>query len=100
MNCKQELIHITIFAGFTAHLANGYYLCYVLVSSKPDHPLPGRPPEIRTFSLPGGTARSPCRVVVQLSLPGGQGFEFEKFSEVSKEKCRNSSVCFKKPEAA
>ena len=64
------------------------YELYVSVNSKPDHP-PGQPPEIRTFSLPGG------RVFAQLSLPGGQDFEFEKFSTVLKEKFRNFSICFK-----
>ena len=39
----------------------------VSVNSKPDHPPPppGRPPEIRMFSLPRGG------VFAQLSLPGG-----------------------------
>ena len=55
-------------------------------------------------SDPRGFARSHCpgerRVFAQFSLPGGQGFEFEKFSTVLKEKCRNVSICFKESEAA
>ena len=50
---------------------------------------PGRPQGIHTSSLPGGS------VFAQLSLPGGRGFELEKFSAVLKEKCKNFSVCFK-----
>ena len=50
---------------------------------------PGRPPGIRTFSLPGGPG------FAQLSLPGGRGFELQKFSTVLKENRRNFSICFK-----
>ena len=60
----------------------------VSVNSKPDHPPPGRPPGIRTFSLPG-----PVRLFAQLSLPGGRGFElllWEKFSIVLKENAGTS----------
>ena len=32
LNCKQELIHITIFAGFTAHMVIGYYYCLLKLS--------------------------------------------------------------------
>ena len=48
------------------------YSFYVSVNSKPDHP-PGRPPGIRTFSLPG------CRVFAQLSLYGVRDFELDIF---------------------
>ena len=47
---------------------------------------------------PGDPSRSHCRggrVFAQLSLPGSRGFEFDKFSAVLKEKCRNFSICFK-----
>ena len=35
------------------------------------------------------------RVFAQLPLPGGRGFELEKFSTVFKEKCKNFSICFR-----
>ena len=47
---------------------------------------------------PRGFAHSQCprgQVFAQLSLPGGRGFELEKFYTVLKEKCRNFSICFK-----
>ena len=28
INCQRELVHITIFAGFTARMVNDYYSCY------------------------------------------------------------------------
>ena len=65
---------------------------YVSVNSKPDHP-PGRPSGIRTFSLPpGGSGFRPT-----FFARGGRGFELEKFSTVLKKKCKNFSICFKKP---
>ena len=50
----------------------------VSVNSKPDHPPPGDPQGFVRSHHPGG------RVFVQLSLPGGRGFELEKFSTVLK----------------
>ena len=61
----------------------------VSVNSKPDHPPPGHPPTFARSHFLGG------RVFAQLSLPGGRGFELQKFSAVLKEKCRNFSICFK-----
>ena len=63
---------------------------YVSVNSKPDHP-PGRPPRIRTLSLPQGSGFRP------IFFPGGRRFELEKFPTVLKEKCRNFSICFVHP---
>ena len=52
----------------------------------------GDPRGFSRYHCPGG------RVFAQLSLQGGgggSGFELEKFPTVLKEKCRNSSICFK-----
>ena len=52
---------------------------------------------------PRGFARSHCprgRVLAQLSLPGGWGFELDKFSPFLEEKCRNFSICFKETEGS
>ena len=58
------------------------------VSSKNDHPL-GRPPGIRTFSLPG------VGVLPNFLFLGGRGFELEKCSAVLKENCWNFLISFK-----
>ena len=49
-----------------------------MYQSVPSLTIPPATPGIRTFSL-----------------PGGRGFELEKFSTVLKESCRNFSICFK-----
>ena len=61
---------------------------YVWVNFKPDHP-PDDPRGFARSHCPGG------QVFAQLLCPGRRGFEFEKFSAVLKEKCRNFSICFK-----
>ena len=54
-------------------------------------PPPWRLPGIPTFSLPKGSGFRPT-----FFAGGVRGFELEKFSTVSKEACRNFSICFKK----
>ena len=56
------------------------------------------PSLITPRAIPGDSHVLPDRggrIFAQLSLPGGRGFESEKFSTVLKEKCGNFSICFK-----
>ena len=63
----------------------------VSANSKPDHP-PGRPQGFARSHCPGG------QVFAQLSLPGGSGFDSEKFPTVLKENAGNFRFISKKLE--
>ena len=91
-----ELIktHIHFYTSYLEILTKnqiGFYLgCNVLVNSKPENPPWATPgdSDILTAQRVGFSPSFLC--------PGGQGFEFEKFSTLLKEKCRNVSICLKK----
>ena len=79
---------ITFFDAKQCHWTS-FQVYYVSVNSKPDHPpLRATPGESHVLTARG------VGFFAQLSLPGGRGFELEKFFTVLKEKCRNFSICF------